>query len=152
MGSPFRTPITSMKTFLLSLTLVLLTLQGSKAANVTSCLQCTGGSVGECFEGTVTGSPCDKPSDGCYVAASDTNVEGHEHAWVRGCCNGDSSTIGACSEIHETQDVNGNGTRVDQSWCDTDDCNTMDPQSSAAALVPALTLLMAAVAVITTNL
>merc|ERR1712037_198906 len=152
MGSPFRIPITSMKTFLLSLTLVLLALQGSKAADVTSCLQCTGGSVGECAEGTGTGSPCGGEADGCYVAASDTEVEGHEHAWVRGCCNGNSTDIGACSEIHETQDMNGNSTRVDQSWCDTNNCNTMDPQSSAAALVPALTLLMAALAVITTNL
>ena len=34
------------------------------------------------------------------------------------------------------------------SRCDTNDCNTMDPRSSAGALVSTLTLIVAAVAVI----
>merc|ERR1712210_149621 len=153
MGSLFRIPITSMKTFLLSLTLVLLTLQGSKAGNVTSCLTCNTPTAG-CAEGTGTGKACARTAEGCYVLASTTEVEEQTvTVWSRGCCNGNSSTITACSEIHESQDVGGISTRLDQSWCETNDCNTMDPRSSSAgALVPALTLLMAAVAVITTNL
>merc|ERR1712210_60414 len=154
MGSLLRIPITSMKTFLLSLTLVLLALQGSKAGNVTSCLTCT--ATPGCAEGTGTGKACAWPgtAEGCYVLASTTEVEEQTvTVWSRGCCNGNSSTITACSEIHESQDVGEISTRLDQSWCETNNCNTMDPRSSSAgALVPALTLLMAAVAVITTNL
>jgi len=151
--SQLRTPITSMKTFLLSLTLVLLTLQGSKADDVTSCLQCDSPDTG-CAEGTVTGTPCGGKADGCYVLVMVKEAEGQSVTNVgRGCCNANSGTIGNCYEVHESEDEDGGSVRYDQSWCDTNDCNTMDPRSSsAAALVPALTLLMAAVAVITTNL
>ena len=100
-----------MKTFLLSLTLVLLTLQGSKAANVTSCLQCQTPDAG-CAEGTGTGSPCGGKADGCFVVASTGEAEGQSYtAWVRGCCFASS-----CNEIHESQDVGGVSTRVNESW------------------------------------
>ena len=53
-----------MKNFLLSLTLMLVTFQGSKAANVTSCLRCNGNGNGNgngndtCVEGTGKGNTC----------------------------------------------------------------------------------------------
>ena len=114
----------------LSLTLVLLALQGSKAGNVTSCLTCT--ATAGCAEGTGTGTlvtlvnlftfpgkACAWPgtAEGCYVLASTTEVEEQTvTVWSRGCCNGNSSTITACSEIHESQDLGGVSTRLDQSW------------------------------------
>merc|ERR1712080_363534 len=139
-----------MKTFLLSLALVLVTIQGSKAVNVTSCLTCTG-IDGACAEGTGKGMACARGADGCYVLASTGEGGGQSvTTWARGCCSGTSTTVGmGCSDIHESQDAGGASVRYDQSWCDTNNCNTMDPRSSSAgALVSTLTLIVAAVAVI----
>merc|ERR1712130_905347 len=89
-------------------------------------------------------------ADGCYVLASTGEAGGQSvTTWARGCCSGTSTTPGVgCSNIHESQDVAGASARYDQSWCDTNDCNTMDPRSSAGALASTLALIVAAVAVI----
>merc|ERR1712130_33540 len=150
----FLIPIAIMKTFLLSLALVLVTFQGSKAGNVTSCLSCSSHHNSPnpgCVEGTVKGTPCDGGADGCFVLATSGEKDGETRTgWERGCCLGNSTTAGRHGYTAECTEIHGGmmGLREDQSWCNTNDCNTMDPRSSAGALASTLTLIVAAVAFI----
>merc|ERR1711963_1121736 len=152
MGSHFKASSANMKTFLLAFTLLTLGLHGSKVDKVTSCLQCqsvTGESEdSECFEGTGKGTACGTDAVGCYVnvAAASATVTPDlvVTTWNRGCCTTNS---GLCTEIHEEQTTASGSIHVDQLGCTTNDCNTMDPRSSASTLVPALTILLAIVAV-----
>merc|ERR1712083_5512 len=139
----------NMKTSQLALTLVLLALQGSKAGKVASCLTCAGDGDSDCAKGTGTGTACPPAmADGCYVTATAAAVDGWEPstAWVRGCCVGNSTNQpGICSDYHEDVSQNGVSGHIDQTWCDTDDCNTMDPRtggSSAGSLVPSLAVFL----------
>merc|ERR1711936_1195900 len=146
----------NMKTSQLALTLVLLALQGSKAGNVTSCLQCTA-LESDCAAGTGKGKACPaNMADGCYVAAATTEANGQSAtAFALGCCftatTNSTNQPGSCSDYHDEVSQNGVSSRIDQTWCDTDDCNTMDPRSSAGALVPSLTFFLTAVAVMASN-
>merc|ERR1712055_316605 len=129
----------------------MLGLYGSKADKVTSCLQCqsvTGVSEdSECMEGTGKGTACGTDAVGCFaqvVASSGGGVD--VTTWNRGCCTVDAQ----CTEMHEEAEVGGVSGMVDQIGCTTNDCNTMDPRtpgSSASTLVPALTVLLAIIAV-----
>merc|ERR1712109_364293 len=140
----------NMKTFLLALTLLMLGLHGSKADKVTSCLQCqsvTGMEDSEWIDGTAKGSACATDAVGCVVNVVSGTAMGVDVAtWTRGCCTVDAQ----CSEIHEESEVGDVSGMVDQIGCTTNDCNTMDPRTpgnSASTLVPALTVLLAIVAV-----
>merc|ERR1711953_236223 len=136
MGSHFKASSVNMKTFLLAFTLLMLALHGSKADKVTSCLQCTSitgvSEDSECIKGTAKGTPCGAEMDGCFVNVVHAEAAGVETTtWTRNCCAGD-----LCS--------------ADQTWCATNDCNTGDPRDSKSngnALVPALTFLLATIAV-----
>merc|ERR1711885_53776 len=148
MGSHFEASSANMKNFLLALTLLMLGLHGSKADTVTSCLQCqsvTGMEDSECITGT--GTACGTDAVGCVVNVVSGSAMGVDVAnWFRGCCTLDAQ----CAEMHEESEVGGVSGMVDQIGCTTNDCNTMDPRtpgSSASTLVPALTVLLAIVAV-----
>merc|ERR1711973_558342 len=151
MGSHFKALTVNMKTFLLPFTLLMLGLHGSKADKVTSCLQCTTVTGvtedSECIAGTGKGTACGMDAVGCYVnvAAASATVTPDlvVTTWNRGCC----TTNSLCTEIHEEQTTASGSIHVDQLGCTTNDCNTMDPRSSASTLVPALTILLAIVAV-----
>merc|ERR1712038_267297 len=166
MGSHFKALTVNMKTFLLALTLLMLVLHGSKADKVTSCLQCqsaTGMEDSECIKGTGKGTACATDAVGCVVNVVSGTAMGVDVAtWTRGCCTVDAQ----CTEMHEESEVGGVSGMVDQIGCTTNDCNTMDPRtgsssttttsnssgsttdsSSASTLVPALTVLLAIVAV-----
>merc|ERR1712088_922284 len=141
----------NMKTFLLAFTLLMLGLYGSKADKVTSCLQCqsvTGVSQdSECMEGTGKGTACGTDAVGCFAQVVASSGGGVDVTWgTRGCCTVDAQ----CTEMHEESEVGDVSGMVDQIGCTTNDCNTMDPRTpgnSASTLVPALTVLLAIVAV-----
>merc|ERR1711872_31621 len=150
MGSHFKASSAKMKTFLLAFTLLMLGLHGSMADKVTSCLQCqsvTGMEDSECIDGTAKGTACATDAVGCYVQVVAGTAMGVDVAnWARGCCTVDAQ----CTEMHEEAEVGGVSGMVDQIGCTTNDCNTMDPRTpgnSASTLVPALTVLLAIVAV-----
>merc|ERR1711962_574142 len=165
MGSHFKASSANMKTFLLALTLLMLGLHGSKADKVTSCLQCqsvTGMENSECIKGTGKGTACGTDAVGCVVNVVSGTAMGVDVAtWNRGCCTVDAQ----CTEMHEEAEVGGVSGMVDQIGCTTNNCNTMDPRtgsgsttttsnsgsttdsSSASTLMPALTVLLAIVAV-----
>merc|ERR1711997_166554 len=146
----------NMKTSQLALTLVLLALQGSKAGKVASCLQCTA-LESDCAAGTGKGKACPaNMAAGCYVAATTAEANGQSvTTFMRGCCftaaTNSTNQPGSCSDFHDDMSQNGVSGRIDQTWCDTDDCNTMDPRSSVGALVPSLTFFLTAVAVMASN-
>merc|ERR1711973_1078776 len=117
---------------------------------VTSCLQCqsvTGMEDSECIDGTAKGTACGTDAVGCVVNVVSGNAMGvNVTTWTRACCTVDAQ----CTEIHEESEVGDVSGTVDQIGCTTNDCNTMDPRtpgSSASTLVPALTVLLAIVAV-----
>merc|ERR1711990_47251 len=150
----------NMKTSQLALTLVLLGLQGSKAGKVASCLTCAGALESDCAAGTGKGKACPaNMAAGCYVAAVTAEANGQSvTTFTRGCCftpaTNSTNQPGSCSDFHEDMSQNGVSGRIDQTWCDTDDCNTMDPRtggSSAGTLVPSLTFFLTAVAVMASN-
>merc|ERR1712156_857386 len=148
--SHFKALTVNMKTFLLALTLLMLVLHGSKADKVTSCLQCTsatGMEDSECIKGTGKGTACATDAVGCVVNVVSGSAMGVDvETWTRGCCTVDAQ----CTEMHEESEVGGVSGMVDQIGCDTNDCNTMDPRTpgnSASTLMPALTVLLATVAV-----
>merc|ERR1711872_467396 len=150
MGSHFKALTVNMKTFLLAFTLLMLGVNGSNADKVTSCLQCqsvTGMEDSECIDGTAKGTACATDAVGCYVQVVAGTAMGVDVAnGARGCCTVDAQ----CTEMHEEAEVGGVSGMVDQIGCTTNDCNTMDPRTpgnSASTLVPALTVLLAIVAV-----
>merc|ERR1712209_159164 len=150
MGSHFKALTVNMKTFLLAFTLLTLGLHGSKADKVTSCLQCTsatGAENSDCIKGTGKGTACGTDAVGCVVTVVSGSAMGVDAAtWNRGCCTVDAQ----CAELHEESEVGDVSGMVDQIGCTTNDCNTMDPRTpgnSARTLVPALTVLLAIVAV-----
>merc|ERR1711899_684001 len=150
MGSYFKALTGIMKTFLLAFTLLLLGVHGSEADKVTSCLQCTsatGMEDSECIKGTGKGTACATDAVGCVVNVVSVSAMGVDvETWTRGCCTVDAQ----CTEMHEESEVGGVSGMVDQIGCTTNDCNTMDPRTpgnSASTLVPALTVLLAIIAV-----
>merc|ERR1712126_54844 len=151
MGSRIKVFVANMKAFHLMFTLVLLGLKwGRVSSRVTSCLQCqsvTGMEDSECIDGTAKGTACATDAVGCYVQVVAGTAMGVDVAnWARGCCTVDAQ----CTEMHEEAEVGGVSGMVDQIGCTTNDCNTMDPRTpgnSASTLVPALTVLLAIVAV-----
>merc|ERR1711962_1579614 len=137
----------NMKFFQLAFTLLMLSLHGGKADKVASCLQCQSSpdqENSECIKGTVKGTECGMEMDGCFVNMQSINGQKGE-AWVRGCCTAND----LCKDLHQDveEDDETFGGRIDQSWCNTNDCNIGDPRSKANAMVPALTILLATVAV-----
>merc|ERR1712088_93346 len=151
----------NMKTSQLALTLVLLALQGSKAGKVASCLTCAGALESDCAAGTGKGKACPaNMAAGCYVVATTGEANGQSvTTFTRGCCvtpaTNSTNQPGSCSDFHDDMSQNGVSGRIDQTWCDTDDCNTMDPRtggSSAGTLVPSLAFfLLTAVAAMASN-
>merc|ERR1712004_307786 len=138
LSQPEKALTAKMKTSQIAFTLVLLVLNESKADKVTSCIQCESFPTqenSECIAGTGKGTTCQTEAVGCFAMRLDGKVEGQQEAitWTRGCCIENIQ----CTEIHEDSEVNGISGMVDQMGCTTNDCNTMDPRSSARSLVPA---------------
>merc|ERR1712004_294731 len=161
MGSCRKAFIATMKTFQNVLTILLLGLASTRVnGKVNSCLQCESGPDGEdsgCVEGTSKGLPCGLDMEGCYAlrfVGKVNGMEGDVTVWDRGCCFGNQTLPGSCLEIHrdvdkwDLNDVAYTG-RFDQSWCTANNCNKMDPTNSARTLVPALTVLLTTVAIMT---